>query len=97
MTTLQATPTDPEGVPQSAYCLAATRAQHALAERVRCAGDIDHPALPAAESLELLRATLHREIDDAVDLEALRHPSARRIIARVPRYRDLLDWLEEAA
>ncbi|MFB4300631.1 hypothetical protein [Actinomadura sp. NTSP31] len=41
-----------------------------------------------AERLELLRVHLHREIDDAIDAEAVRHPSPRRLIFRATRYRE---------
>lgn len=47
------------------------------------------PGLDAAELLELLRLQLHREIDDVIDDEALRHPSPHRCIARTPRYVEL--------
>jgi hypothetical protein len=52
----------------------------------------DAAGMPAEEipgSLELLRLTLHRQLDDAIDREALRHPSPRRLIGRTPRWHEL--------
>ena len=61
-----------------------------LADMARDAAAMADSGLPAAELLELLRLQLHRQIDDAIDTEALRHPSPLRCIARTPRYIELL-------
>jgi hypothetical protein len=50
---------------------------------------LNHPDLPAAEQLESLRFYLHAIVDEGIDAEALRWPSPRRLILRVPRYVDL--------
>lgn len=58
----------------------------AIAERARAAAEVGHDDSAAAESLELVCLTLHREVDQFVDAESLRRPSARRLIARAARY-----------
>jgi hypothetical protein len=78
----------------SAYGLADQAARRALAEDAAAAADLASPGLPAAELLELWRATLHRVVDDAADSEALRHPSADRLILRVARYAELYQALK---
>ncbi|MUN38984.1 hypothetical protein [Actinomadura litoris] len=65
-------------------------ARDAVAERIRRGAEVsgEHdPESGAAEALEFLRAMLHIEIDRQIDEEALRWPSARRLIYRPGRYR----------
>jgi hypothetical protein len=67
--------------------------QHAATERLAktVADDIarhDRPAREVIEALELLRGQLHRELDDLIDAEQLRRPSATPRF-RVHRHREL--------
>ncbi|MFI7632432.1 hypothetical protein [Microbispora rosea] len=68
------------------YAAAYHLSRFAIAARARAAAELGHDESAAAESLELVRLTLHREVDQLVDAEALRRPSARRLIARATRY-----------
>jgi len=72
------------------YTRSVASLQQAIAEVAHDAAALAGPGAPAAELLELLRLQLHRQIDKVIDEEALRHPSPRRLIARTPRYADLL-------
>jgi hypothetical protein len=71
------------------YAATDTAARRALADDAAAAAGLAAPGLPAAELLELWRGTLHRVVDDLADEEALRHPSATRVIVRVARYAEL--------
>lgn len=73
-----------------AYARSVASLQRAVADIARDAASLATADTPAAELLELLRLMLHRHVDDAIDNEAVRHPSPRRLIVRSPRYADLL-------
>jgi hypothetical protein len=65
-------------------------ARGALGDYARDVASRTPADMPAAEALEVLRAWLHLLVDETVDGEALRHPSADRLIVRMPRYADLI-------
>lgn len=73
-----------------AYSQSIALVRHAVTAAARDAASLATANTPAAELLELLRLMLHRHIDDAIDNEELAHPSPHRLIARTPRYADLL-------
>ncbi len=73
-----------------AYNQSIALVRHAVTAAARDAASLATANTPAAELLELLRLMLHRHVDDAIDNEALAHPSPHRLIARTPRYADLL-------
>jgi hypothetical protein len=79
---------------RTGYALTAPRARQALADDVKAAAELASPGLPAAELIEFWRGFLHRIVDDSADAEALRHPSANRLILRVPRYAELYQALK---
>lgn len=72
-----------------AYTRSVTSVRRALEATAKDTAALASPDTPAAELLELLRLQLHRQIDEAIDEEALRHPSPTRCIARTPRFADL--------
>jgi hypothetical protein len=59
----------------------------ALNEMVSASAGEPVDEIPGA--LELMRLTLHRQLDDAIDREALRHPSPRKLIGRTPRWAEM--------
>lgn len=80
------------GIPLSTindYASATEAAQRTLANLAQRTAQLGTDGLPAAEYLELLRAQLHRQVDDLIDAEALRHPSALAPIVRTARYAEL--------
>lgn len=82
-------PPDPHSGPTwSGYASGLTRFAVELAALVQqaAAAEVGGDPSDLAERLELLRAHLHQTVDKAIDAEAVRHPSPRRLIFRARHY-----------
>ncbi|MDL4815487.1 hypothetical protein [Actinomadura opuntiae] len=89
MILMLAEPPGPHGSPTwNRYSAGLARFAVELAALVQQAAVAEVGGDPAdlAERLELLRAHLHQEVDKAIDAEAVRHPSPRRLIFRARHY-----------
>ncbi len=68
------------------YGKALTACRTAILERTQRAADLGQDPAGAVESLEMLRAQLHTEIDHMIDTAELEYPSLHRLIFRAPPY-----------
>jgi len=69
------------------WCATKRRYDQALAEVVATSAGEPAEEIPAA--LELLRLSLHRQLDDVIDAEALKHPSPHKLIGRTPTWYEM--------
>ncbi|WP_344972851.1 hypothetical protein [Streptosporangium fragile] len=72
---LSGDPLDAELSPErfGQYSAAITAARNSIAQRARAAANLATSPVGAIENVELLRAALHREVDQLLDAEADRH------------------------
>ncbi|TMZ68146.1 hypothetical protein EMG21_28475 [Klebsiella pneumoniae] len=72
--------------PADRYSIATQMHHTARTELINAAANLGHDPSEAIELLELLRATLHRQIDEAIDAAQTCRPSATRPVLRTRRY-----------
>ncbi|MFD8556806.1 hypothetical protein ACFV1N_05895 [Streptosporangium canum] len=77
--------THPRNSRLSRYSTAYAATVASITERARAAADLADTPLMALENLELLRLTLHREVDHLLDAEADRHG---QLLTLIPPPRD---------
>jgi hypothetical protein len=71
------------------YAEAARGVRRALGQQAATAASLASACAHPAALLELLRVALHRQVDQAIDAEVLRHPDPTESIQYAPTYAEL--------